>query len=205
MNPAGRRALCAGSRGSPRKRYALQAVKHPVSIWSSSRPRREPEPEPEPEPQPEPQPEPPKPKPSTKKKRKPIGHDFREGDMFFLDGWTVKVIGVTACFVSVIETSIMGNDTKKRYRVHQDVEHFFFATPGKCVKQKEAVVANPQHDLLGVPVGASSSQIRKAWLAMSVKHHPDKGGSAELMMDINSAYRELYDKAKARESFPNVW
>jgi hypothetical protein len=42
-------------------------------------------------------------------------------------------------------------------------------------------------DLLGVHIGASSDEIRRAWRLKSLESHPDTGGSNELMIQLNRA------------------
>lgn len=45
--------------------------------------------------------------------------------------------------------------------------------------------------VLGVPPTASQEEIRKAYLRLSKIHHPDRGGSTEMMQLINNAYGVL--------------
>lgn len=57
--------------------------------------------------------------------------------------------------------------------------------------------------LLGVPPGAAVDVIHRAYLALAVQHHPDKGGDAERFKTIALAYgvlknaelRKRYDAA----------
>lgn len=50
------------------------------------------------------------------------------------------------------------------------------------------------YQVLGVQPGASDEDIKKAWKAMAIKHHPDKGGAQGEMVDINNAKVRLLDK-----------
>lgn len=59
------------------------------------------------------------------------------------------------------------------------------------------------HEVLGVPIGASKEEIKKAYRALSKKHHPDKeGGNSEDFVKITEAYERLsnpYDKRNIAE------
>ncbi len=62
------------------------------------------------------------------------------------------------------------------------------------------------YDVLGISRQASTSDIRKAWLALSKKYHPDKAKTEEeirrntiMMFKVNEAYELLFDEAKRRE------
>ena len=50
------------------------------------------------------------------------------------------------------------------------------------------------YNLLEVERSATQDEIRKAYLKLSKKHHPDKGGDAELFKKIQKAYDVLSDK-----------
>lgn len=53
------------------------------------------------------------------------------------------------------------------------------------------------HEILGVGKNASQEEIRKAFLAKSRIHHPDKPtGDNEMMQMLNTAYTELLQTAK---------
>mgnify|MGYP000332931284 CR=1 FL=1 len=52
------------------------------------------------------------------------------------------------------------------------------------------------YDTLGVSRNASESEIRKAYKAKSMKHHPDRGGNEEEFKKINEAYSTLKDPKK---------
>jgi hypothetical protein len=47
------------------------------------------------------------------------------------------------------------------------------------------------HRTLGVRPGASREEIRSAYRALAMQHHPDHGGSVEKMREINLAYRAI--------------
>jgi len=51
-------------------------------------------------------------------------------------------------------------------------------------------VMNP-YRLLGIKSGATLPEIKKAYRALALKHHPDHGGDIELMKRINLAYEKL--------------
>lgn len=52
------------------------------------------------------------------------------------------------------------------------------------------------YETLGVPKGASESDIKKAYRKLAAKHHPDKGGDTAKFQEIQSAYETLTDPQK---------
>lgn len=52
------------------------------------------------------------------------------------------------------------------------------------------------YQTLGISKNASESEIRKAYKAKSMKHHPDRGGNEEEFKKINEAYQTLKDPQK---------
>ncbi|VTU28842.1 chaperone protein DnaJ [Variovorax sp. PBL-H6] len=50
-----------------------------------------------------------------------------------------------------------------------------------------AGMARPWWEVLGVPQDAGRQAIDAAWRRLSSQHHPDKGGTAERMAEINTA------------------
>jgi hypothetical protein len=55
---------------------------------------------------------------------------------------------------------------------------------------------SPWYDVLGVKADASRNDIRNAFRALSLVHHPDRGGRDEDFKRINEAFREGMQKAK---------
>jgi DnaJ-class molecular chaperone len=49
------------------------------------------------------------------------------------------------------------------------------------------------YDRLEVQKGATTEDIKKAYMKMARKHHPDKGGDAELFKGVQEAYEVLTD------------
>ncbi len=47
----------------------------------------------------------------------------------------------------------------------------------------------PWHEVLGVPSTATAGQVIDRWRDLAKKHHPDAGGSADVMSEINEAYQ----------------
>lgn len=56
---------------------------------------------------------------------------------------------------------------------------------------------NP-YKILGLEKGASGSEIKKAYRALSKVHHPDAGGNEKEFQKLNLAYRVLSDPEKRR-------
>ena len=76
----------------------------------------------------------------------------------------------------------------------QGADHIHETFKGNWRKQAGSPdpVAKPVddwHKTLGVDKKASPEEIKKAYRDLSMKHHPDKGGSAEGFEAINSAYK----------------
>ena len=54
------------------------------------------------------------------------------------------------------------------------------------------------YSILNVNPNASAEEIKKSYRKLQMKHHPDRGGAAELSGKINSAYETLSDPEKRR-------
>ena len=55
------------------------------------------------------------------------------------------------------------------------------------------------YETLGVPKGASESDIKKAYRKLASQHHPDKGGNTQRFQEIQSAYETLTDPVKRQQ------
>ena len=61
------------------------------------------------------------------------------------------------------------------------------------------------HEILGVPQDATENQVRKAYLRLALKKHPDKGGDVDEFRVLQEAYEALRDgggSEEAKESSP---
>lgn len=54
------------------------------------------------------------------------------------------------------------------------------------------------YEVLGVPRGASRAEIRRAYLTLARRHHPDRGGDPAAMQAVNAAWAVLGDPARRR-------
>lgn len=52
--------------------------------------------------------------------------------------------------------------------------------------------------VLGVDAAAAHDDIRRAWLALARRHHPDRGGDPAQMQAVNEAWAVLGDPARRR-------
>ena len=64
-------------------------------------------------------------------------------------------------------------------------------------KDKKAA-SDDLYQRLGVPKDADEGQIKKAYRMLALKHHPDKGGDAEVFKTYAEAYAVLSDPEKRR-------
>jgi hypothetical protein len=65
-------------------------------------------------------------------------------------------------------------------------------------QQKLGVQSAPTdlYEVLGLDESASFGEIKRAYRKLSVKHHPDKGGSVEKFKELSAAYQVLSDGEK---------
>lgn len=54
------------------------------------------------------------------------------------------------------------------------------------------------YDVLGVSPAASSGELRRAYMAEARRHHPDAGGNADVMRELNQAWAVLSDPVRRR-------
>ena len=66
----------------------------------------------------------------------------------------------------------------------------------ESIKRKSRIMNKDYYQILGVSRSASSEEIKKAYYKLAHKHHPDKGGDAKKMKEINEAYQILSDREK---------
>ena len=57
--------------------------------------------------------------------------------------------------------------------------------------------------ILGLSGRYSASEVKSSYRKMSLKHHPDKGGSTEMMKKVNAAYEMLKKGSSSRNSRPS--
>jgi len=61
---------------------------------------------------------------------------------------------------------------------------------GREIRRMKRPTYNP-FDVLGVGIGASEQEVKKAYRDMAKQHHPDKGGSDEQFRRIQIAYEVI--------------
>ena len=57
--------------------------------------------------------------------------------------------------------------------------------------------------ILGLSGSYSAAQVKSSYRKMSLKHHPDRGGSTEMMKKVNAAYEMLKKGSSSRNSRPS--
>lgn len=62
----------------------------------------------------------------------------------------------------------------------------------------DVIVMVTHYDILGVISSATTADIRRAYLALARRHHPDAGGDDESMRRLNDAYGVLADPRRRR-------
>lgn len=75
-----------------------------------------------------------------------------------------------------------------------DVEWLFTREP----EVPESIKEDRDLALLGLRVGASLGLVRSAYRVAALEHHPDRGGSVEVMAKINGAYERLEGRYGAK-------
>jgi len=63
--------------------------------------------------------------------------------------------------------------------------------------------ASEAEQILGLSGRYSASEVKSSYRKMSLKHHPDKGGSTEMMKKVNAAYEILKKGSPSRSSKSN--
>jgi hypothetical protein len=63
---------------------------------------------------------------------------------------------------------------------------------------------NTFYDFLGIKQDAKKSDIRRAYLKLALRNHPDKGGDPKNFREIQEAYETLSDEKKRREYDTNL-
>ena len=63
--------------------------------------------------------------------------------------------------------------------------------------------ASEAEQILGLSGKYSASEVKSSYRKMSLKHHPDKGGSTEMMKKVNAAYEMLKKGSSSRNSRPS--
>jgi len=70
-----------------------------------------------------------------------------------------------------------------KFHHFQDFSAFFRSCPFDFGDSED-----DPYEVLGIRRGASKEEVKKAYFAKAMKHHPDHGGSNEEMARINRAY-----------------
>ena len=63
--------------------------------------------------------------------------------------------------------------------------------------------ASEAEQVLGLSGRYSAAEVKSSYRKMSLKHHPDKGGSTEMMKKVNAAYEMLKKGSSSRSSRPS--
>lgn len=57
---------------------------------------------------------------------------------------------------------------------------------------------------LGLPADAPPSEARQAWIRLSLKHHPDRGGDAALFREVHAAFETIRKRPAARPAWADL-
>lgn len=58
------------------------------------------------------------------------------------------------------------------------------------------------YDLLGIPVGASKTEVKQAYRKLASQHHPDKGGNTDNFIALQEAYQKIITSTHNRYQVP---
>lgn len=109
-----------------------------------------------------------------------------KGYLYQVGGSTVNAAG------TMIGSSVAESDFRRRQ--------------ANAVANKSGYTGKDPFKDLGVSSGASSAEIRKAYMQMAAKNHPDVGGNQEEFQRLKSAYDEiLRRRGQARGTRDSIW
>jgi len=83
--------------------------------------------------------------------------------------------------------------------INKIMEEFVEDTTKEPEPEPEPEREKSPWEIIGVPVGASLEDIKKAYRKLAKEHHPDKGGDEELFKKISGAFEFLSKKPTAKQ------
>ena len=98
----------------------------------------------------------------------------------------INLLGLWSAFATVEQVKQFAAQPR------QERQAFFARYERTLGDADQARLADPDHQLFGLPQQATAEQIRQRYRELALAFHPDRrGGDQSLMQEINAAYQRL--------------
>lgn len=118
-------------------------------------------------------------------------------------GRSVRYFSCASCqrWVSSSYTEVFKVDGKVRTRPQDDAARASFdQVKNRLDRWLAAVEDQDPYRVLGVSPMDTPERIRDAYRELAIAHHPDRGGSAEKMRQLNDAYERIHFHRERRKA-----